>query len=221
MSTRHIILTILKMQPDSGYGLAYRNDASMTPLWSATHSQIYTALRQLLDEGLVRSRSGKNGSQRESTIYSLTAAGRRELERWQLEPIKYPPRKDPLRFRLAHMNELPLDTVETMINRHVRKHRKLAGQLATQAEAFRRGRDAAFEKRHAALPAAELKRLRTARVAVYEEIARLAQFEVESAERLRKIARSLNPAASRKRVKIRKETRSVAEAATARSDLPS
>src|SRR5688572_9787723 len=123
MSTRHTILTILKMQPDSGYGLAYRNEASMQPLWSATHSQIYTALRQLQDEGLVQARSGrngKNGSQRESTIYSLTDAGQRELERWQLEPIKYPPRKDPFRFRLAHMDELPLEAVEAMVTRHVR-----------------------------------------------------------------------------------------------------
>jgi DNA-binding PadR family transcriptional regulator len=204
MSTRHIILTILKMQPDSGYGLAYRSDASMTPLWSATHSQIYTALRQLLDEGLVKTKSGKNGSQRESTVYSLTEAGQRELERWQLEPIKYPPRKDPFRFRLAHMDELPLDVVETMISRHVQQHRKLAKRLFAQAKEFRTGTNPAFETRHAALPKAELKRLRAARVAVYEEIARFAEFEVESAERLRKVARTFGPVRSKKKGVSRK-----------------
>jgi PadR family transcriptional regulator, regulatory protein AphA len=196
MSTRHTILTILKMQPDSGYGLAYRNEASMQPLWSATHSQIYTALRQLLEEGLVQARSGKNGkngSQRESTVYSLTEAGQRELECWQLEPIKYPPRKDPFRFRLAHMNELPLEAVEAMVAGHVKRHRRLADRVRTQAAEFRDGGNPDFERRHASLPNAELRRLRAARVAVYEEIARWAEFEVESAERLRKVARSLGP----------------------------
>jgi DNA-binding PadR family transcriptional regulator len=213
MSTRHAILTILAMQPDSGYGLAYRSDASMRPLWSATHSQIYTALRQLEEEGLVSSRVATSGGQRPSTIYSLTEAGQAELDRWQVQPIQYPPRKDPFRMRLAHMNELPLASVEAMIDKHVEENRKLAEQVQKYADAMREGTEPSFEARHAGLSSSEMKRLRAARVAVYEEIARLAEFEIESAERLRKAARALGespkasqagitkPAASRGRAK--------------------
>jgi len=188
MSTRHVILTILNMQPDSGYGLAYRNDQTMRPMWSATHSQIYSALRTLLDEGLVTSKGGTKGTKREATIYNLTKAGREELVRWQNAPIQYPPSKDPFRFRMAHMDELAPDVAEAIIDRHLRQHRKLAAQLRAQATEFRDGKNAAFEKRHADLSSAKMRRLRKARVAVYEELARLAEFEVESAERFRAVA---------------------------------
>lgn len=192
MSTRHVILTILNMQPDSGYGLAYRNDATMRPMWSATHSQIYSTLRTLLEEGLVTSKADTNGTKREATIYSLTQAGREELARWQMSPIQYPPSKDPFRFRLAHMNELPPKVVESIIERHLRQYRKLSAQLRNQAMEFRDGANAAFERRHASLPKAKMSLLRKARVAVYEELARHAEFEVESAERLRAIAAELH-----------------------------
>jgi DNA-binding PadR family transcriptional regulator len=199
MSTRHAILTILNLRADSGYGLAYRSGALVAPLWSATHSQIYAALRQLLDEGLVRGERKSNGTRREATIYRLTPAGLRELRRWQVSPIKYLPRQDPFRFRLAYIDELPLDVVETMIDRHVRRNEKLRAQLLEQAAAFRDGTNKAFEERHASLSRSELKKLRKARVAIYEELACAAQFEIESAERLRQAARDLQSRPARGR----------------------
>jgi len=207
MSTRHAILTILKMQPDSGYGLAYRSGALVAPLWSATHSQIYTALHQLLDDGLVSARSRKNGKRREATVYGLTPAGRRELKRWQVEPIKYLPRQDPFRFRLAYIDELAFDVVEGMVDRHVRRHQKLRTQLLAQVVEFRGRANEAFEKRHASLSKVALKRLRAARIAVYEEVARVAQLEIESAERLREAARAIHKVRPKRESRARSSSR--------------
>ena len=106
-------------------------------------------------------------------------------------------------MRLAHMNEMPLQVVETLIDRHVRRHQDLAGELRKSAAALRTGADAAFEHRHRGLSKTEMSRLRTARAAVYDEIVRSAKFEIESAERLRKVARELGKSSRSRQTRSR------------------
>ena len=55
--------------------------------WSAEQSQIYRALKKLHEDGLVRCKTEPPTKGPKRKVYSLTAAGRKELHKWlQNEP---------------------------------------------------------------------------------------------------------------------------------------
>ncbi|MBB5076135.1 PadR family transcriptional regulator [Nonomuraea endophytica] len=86
MSLRHAVLGLLSEGPASGYDLLKLFDASLSNVWPATQSQLYTELGKLADAGLVSvSAEGPRGRKE----YSLTEAGLAELRRWiiDVEPV--------------------------------------------------------------------------------------------------------------------------------------
>jgi PadR family transcriptional regulator, regulatory protein AphA len=65
----------------TGYEIKQRVDRSTRHFWAASYGQIYPELRQLEQEGLVRSNSEPSGA-RARTAYELTEAGERALREW-------------------------------------------------------------------------------------------------------------------------------------------
>lgn len=57
--------------------------------WTSAASQVYEEPRRLLEAGYVRA-SKTPGKTRRRTRYTLTAAGRRALQRWLRTPAPYP-----------------------------------------------------------------------------------------------------------------------------------
>lgn len=82
MSLRHALLALLEAEPMSGYSLAKFFDQSVAYVWHAPHSQIYPELRRMDEAGLISGRSEARGIYATKRVYSLTDAGRAELERW-------------------------------------------------------------------------------------------------------------------------------------------
>jgi DNA-binding PadR family transcriptional regulator len=79
MSLRHGLLGLLAGGPASGYDLLKVFDQSLVFIWPATQSQLYGELNRLADDGLIEVLSeGPRGRK----DYSITAAGRAELEQW-------------------------------------------------------------------------------------------------------------------------------------------
>ncbi|MFI6297954.1 PadR family transcriptional regulator [Nonomuraea sp. NPDC050790] len=86
MSLRHAVLGLLSEGPASGYDLLKLFDASLSNVWPATQSQLYTELGKLADAGLVSvSAEGPRGRKE----YAVTEEGLAELRRWivDVEPI--------------------------------------------------------------------------------------------------------------------------------------
>ncbi|MFI9552307.1 PadR family transcriptional regulator [Nonomuraea endophytica] len=86
MSLRHAVLGLLTEGPASGYDLLKLFDASLSNVWPATQSQLYTELGKLSEAGLASvSAEGPRGRKE----YSITDEGLAELRRWitDVEPV--------------------------------------------------------------------------------------------------------------------------------------
>jgi DNA-binding PadR family transcriptional regulator len=106
MSLPHVLLGLLDAQPRTGYDLARAIREEVEPLWRAEISQIYPELARLRREGFVvlRVLGPRRGPHR--NLYRVTAAGRRELRRWLLEPPPPSRARDDGLARIAFLDAL-------------------------------------------------------------------------------------------------------------------
>src|SRR5262245_56434577 len=82
MSLRHALLGLLDERPASGYDLLRLFETSLSNVWPATQSQVYTELGKMADAGVVAvSAEGPRGRKE----YSITESGRAELRHWLSE----------------------------------------------------------------------------------------------------------------------------------------
>jgi len=85
MSLRFALLGFLCYRPRSGYDLKKHFDSTVGHVWSAQHSQIYTTLARLAEDGLVTVEVVPQESRPDRKIYEVTHQGRDELRRWLVE----------------------------------------------------------------------------------------------------------------------------------------
>lgn len=83
---KYILLGFIDYKACTGYDLKQFIDSSTGNFWHAHHSQIYTLLRRLEEEGLLSSELGSADEGREKRFYHITDAGRRDLLAWQARP---------------------------------------------------------------------------------------------------------------------------------------
>ena len=192
MSTRHLILALLEIEPATGYELAQRTKESVEPLWSATHSQIYPALHKLEQEGLITGEEDVRGTRMKRVLYSITAEGRRELQSWIDAPVTYLPFRDPFRLWASYFDVCPPEVIERNTAEHIALQTRRAERLEARASELSRGNHPLFKAREGRVSPDRLERIRRARSFIYSELAALARFEAESAVRIRDAARELH-----------------------------
>jgi PadR family transcriptional regulator, regulatory protein AphA len=79
---KFILLGFLNYQPMTGYELKQAIDSSTSHFWHAHHSQIYTTLRQMEQEGLVTSVYIQEESQPNRRVYTISDVGKQALSDW-------------------------------------------------------------------------------------------------------------------------------------------
>jgi DNA-binding PadR family transcriptional regulator len=79
------VLGLLAIKPWTSYELTQQMERSLGRIWPRTVSKLYEEPKKLVDHGLARASSGRNG-QRTRTVYTITAKGRRALATWLREP---------------------------------------------------------------------------------------------------------------------------------------
>ena len=83
--TSHAVLGLLdQCGPATPYQLKQIAQVSIFHFWAIPHTQIYTECSRLAEAGLVSERREESGRRRR--IYSLTDAGRKELQAWLDDP---------------------------------------------------------------------------------------------------------------------------------------
>lgn len=109
---KHILLGFLNYQPLTGYDLKRLVDGSTAHFWHAYHSQIYTTLRKMEQDGLVTSAFDNSDEKLERRIYEITESGRAKFKQW-LEKIltELPPSKDGLLVKLFFSGSKDPDSV--------------------------------------------------------------------------------------------------------------
>lgn len=193
MSTKHVILALLSIEPMTGYELTQNMKISVQSLWVATHSQIYPALHKLEEEGMVTGENQVRGQSLQKTAYAITPAGEQELMNWLNQPIQYLPYRDPFKLWASYMDLCPPEVVFRNIDEHIRLSSNRAEFLDQLAQSIASGEHPLVQARMRHLPADEVERLKRTRSLIYTEIAVQARSEVESARRLRAYAEELFP----------------------------
>ena len=98
--TPYSILACLTLQPMSGYDIKQFMEGTLVHFWSESPGQIYPALKNLEDRGLVDGTTEPGERGQEKRIYEITDAGRDELRGWLREPA------EPTRPRYEHTLKL-------------------------------------------------------------------------------------------------------------------
>ena len=111
MSLRHVLLTVLSKEPNSSYGIGRLLQKELSHIWDARLQQIYGELAKLRADGLMDVESVDLPNRPAKKIYSLTAAGMAELDRWLTERTVPHTNKDDLLVRLYCMERIPPDVL--------------------------------------------------------------------------------------------------------------
>ena len=75
-----IVLQLLQAEPTNGYDLTLRIQANSRDVLNVNAGSLYPALYRLEQRGLLRAEWAESGTGRRTKVYSLTAAGRRQLD---------------------------------------------------------------------------------------------------------------------------------------------
>jgi PadR family transcriptional regulator PadR len=82
-----VLKTLETMGPQHGYGIARRIEQTSNDLLSVNYGTLYPALLKLEQEGYIAAHWGVSDNNRKAKFYSLTRAGRKQLEKeareWQ------------------------------------------------------------------------------------------------------------------------------------------
>jgi PadR family transcriptional regulator, regulatory protein PadR len=74
-----IVLQLLQAEPTNGYDLTLRIQTISNDVLNLNAGSLYPALYRLEQRGLLRTKWAESASGRRTKVYSLTAAGRKQL----------------------------------------------------------------------------------------------------------------------------------------------
>lgn len=127
MALRHAVLAALLEGEASGYQLAKRFDVSVANFWSATPQQLYRELDRLEADGLVNARLVRQQRRPDKRVFTLTDAGRLDLDRFSGTPAKPVAMRDELLVKLQAVDVGDAHAVaKELMARIDRAHAKLA-----------------------------------------------------------------------------------------------
>ncbi|MGG4497018.1 PadR family transcriptional regulator [Brevibacillus reuszeri] len=136
MSIQYAILGLLSWKPASGYELKKIIEDSPTMYWSGNNNQIYKALVQLLNEGLVANQIQHQESSPSKKIYSITNEGRSRLKEWIVSEPEIPEFKNAFLVQLAWADQLSNEELHDLLLRY---ESMINTQLLYQQEKIKRG----------------------------------------------------------------------------------
>lgn len=136
MSINYAILGILSYKSLTGYDIKKIIQDSPFMYWSANNNQIYRALIELHEEGLVTSEVYHQESSPSKKIYTITEKGLSELKKWVLTSPEPPEFKKTFLIQLAWANQLDTKELDIILSNY---ENEIKMQILMQQEKKRRG----------------------------------------------------------------------------------
>lgn len=125
MSLDHAILGLLNIYPMTGYDLKTQAfDATVQHFWPAAQSQIYRTLDRMAEKEWVTPEIEHQEGKPDRKVYSITAAGRAELERWLAGPNPIATYRDPLLIQLFFGALLENEDLLTLVEARTELHQQ-------------------------------------------------------------------------------------------------
>nr|MDT0660378.1 PadR family transcriptional regulator [Micromonospora sp. DSM 115978] len=184
MSLRHALLALLEAGPMTGYELAKQFDETVAYLWRAQHSQIYTELRRLEQEGLVVANPQPRGARALATKrpYSLTATGAEELQRWVAEVEPPAPVRDPAYVKATYLEYVSPQIAREQFRAHRAHYEALRDRWERHVDELELRSTALLRRRLADAPADTHDAIVAYKVHTYRGLIERARTEISWAE---------------------------------------
>lgn len=115
MTIDYAILGLLSLKPLSGYDLKKIFEDSIALYWSGNNNEIYRALLDLRDRGLVDCETLQQESLPARKVYSITAEGQQALAAWAQTPPALPQKRHTLLIQLAWADALPAAEIDRLL----------------------------------------------------------------------------------------------------------
>ncbi len=138
MSIKYAILGVLSWKPTTGYDLKKFFEDSSWMYWSGNNNQIYKALVQLLDEGLVTNEVQHQEKAPTKKIYTITEKGKQELKKWVLSAPEPPEFKKTFLVQLSWADLLTEEELNEVLSNY---ENEVKLQLLLHEEKKRRKND--------------------------------------------------------------------------------
>jgi PadR family transcriptional regulator AphA len=120
MSIKHAVLGLLAEGEKSGYDLVREFDYRRSVVWPAPQNEIYRELAKLSEVGWIRPYGPQSATPRGRKLYTITAAGRRELRRWLLaDDVDHSFRYEPV-LRAVFLTQLKPEELRLRISRDLK-----------------------------------------------------------------------------------------------------
>lgn len=146
MSLRYAVLTLLDIEPGSGYDLKRRFERSISHFWSASHQQMYRELHKLHAEGLLDCTEQAQEGKPDKKIYRLTESGRSALREWVQRSAPAQKIREPFLLQLFAGHHLTRGQARDAVRRHLDEHRELLQGYLEQNERVKQS-DPQLQKR--------------------------------------------------------------------------
>src|SRR5689334_6306855 len=127
VSLRHGLLGLLADGPASGYDLLKIFDRSLAFIWPATQSQLYGELNRLAEDGLI---IVSDEGPRRRKEYTITPAGRTELEHWLTDSEPDRIRRNDAMLRVFFLGTLRPAQAKAYLEREAEVHANLERLLS-------------------------------------------------------------------------------------------
>ena len=138
MSLSHGLLGLLNYSDMTGYELAKAFNDSLRFFWQAQTSQIYRELNKMEEQGFLSSRIQLQRDKPNKRIYSITEAGKAELDKW-LEsemPGEMTPTRSEVLLRLFFFSQRPTEENIKSLKQLVASYQKQLSALDETAGAI-------------------------------------------------------------------------------------
>lgn len=130
MSLPHAILGFLQFAPMTGYDLKTQVfDRSVAHFWPAVLPQIYRELEQMEARGWVTRTVEVQTSRPNRNVYTITAAGRAELEAWLRVHQPPPAHREAFLIQLFFAAQLPDEVIRNLIEGQIQAHEERLAAL--------------------------------------------------------------------------------------------
>ena len=123
-TTPNALLGLLSLGPMSGYDIRQLISQSIGHFWSESYGQIYPGLKRLAAAGLVVKKTERKKGSPDRHVYSLTAEGREQLDRWlKLPVVKAVPRNE-LLLKLFFGGQVSPSVSRAHVQTYLESHEK-------------------------------------------------------------------------------------------------
>jgi PadR family transcriptional regulator, regulatory protein AphA len=185
MTLRYALLALLEAGPMTGYELAKWFDQSVAYVWQAQHSQIYTELRKLEREGLVRAETLPRGEKALATkrAYTLTPAGGKQLQHWAAEVEPPPSLRDPAYVKATYFEYGSYRDARAQFRAHRKHYEDLRDHYEQHVEQLEQRATALLRRRLAKTPAEAHEAIVAYKAHAYRGLIERARGEIAWAER--------------------------------------